>query len=97
LDSGAGETPAALTLQRIQQPLHGTSFSQRRSSCSSTGMDSFSKGSGFSLAFARGLRRRQEAAARVDLQSTARWQCAWAAKSWLDLFQPTTNAEDEKT
>jgi hypothetical protein len=32
----------------------------------------------------------------VDLQSTAWWQCAQAAKSWLDLFQPIANAEDEK-
>jgi hypothetical protein len=44
-----------LTLQQIQQPLRGISFFQRRSSCSLTGKASFSKGSGFSLVFARGL------------------------------------------
>jgi hypothetical protein len=32
----------------------------------------------------------------VDLQSMAQWQCAQVAKSWLDQFQPTANAEDEK-
>jgi hypothetical protein len=85
-----------LTLQQIQQPLHGTSFSWRQSSCSSTGMASFSKDSGSSLAFARGLLWRQAAEARVDFWPKTRWQCARAAKSWLDLFQPTTNVEDGK-
>jgi hypothetical protein len=51
----AGEMPTVLTLQRIQQPLRGISFFRRRSSCSLTGKASFSKGSGSSLAFARGL------------------------------------------
>jgi hypothetical protein len=32
----------------------------------------------------------------MDLQSMARWQCAQAAKSCCDPFQPTANAEDEK-
>jgi hypothetical protein len=87
---------AALTIQQIQQPLHGTSFSQWRSSCSSMGMASFSKYSGSSLAFARGLLWRQAAEARVDVWPKMRWQCARAAKSWLDLFKPTANAEDGK-
>jgi hypothetical protein len=96
LDSDAGEMLVALTLQQIQQLLHGTSFSRRRSSFSSTGMASFSKDSGFSLAFARGLQQRQTAAARVDLQSTVWWQGAQTAKSWPDLSQPNVNAEDGK-
>jgi hypothetical protein len=66
----------ALTLRQIQQPLHGTYFSRQRSSCSSTGMASFSKDRGSSLAFAWGLQKRQTAAARVESQSTARWQRA---------------------
>jgi hypothetical protein len=84
-----------LTLQQIQQPLHGTSFSRWQSSFSLIGMASFSKGSGFSLAFARVLLQRQTAAACVDSQSTAWWQRAQAAKSWPDLSQPTANVEDE--
>jgi hypothetical protein len=57
---------------------------------------SFSKCSGSSLAFARGFLWRQAVATRVDLWLRARWQCARAAKSWLDLFQLIANAEDEK-
>jgi hypothetical protein len=51
----------------------------------------------FSLASARGLLRRQAAAARVDLQLKVRWQCARVADSWLDLFQMAVNVEDGKT
>jgi hypothetical protein len=73
LDSGAGEIPVVLTLRQIQQPLHGTSFSRWRSSCSSTGMASFSKDNGSSLAFAQSLFWRQAAEARMDLWPKTRW------------------------
>jgi hypothetical protein len=45
-----------LTLRQIQQPPYGISSSRRRSSCSLMARVSFSKCSGFSLTFARGLR-----------------------------------------
>jgi hypothetical protein len=57
---------------------------------------SFSKCSGFSLAFARGLWRRQLAAVRVDLQFPAQWQCALAADYLLDLFQMAASVGCEK-
>jgi hypothetical protein len=85
-----------LTLQRTHQPLRGISFFRRRSSCSSTGKASFSKGSGSSLAFARGLCAEATAAVRVDLRSTAWLQCALAADSWLDLLRVTANVGAEK-
>jgi hypothetical protein len=70
-----------LTLRRIQQPPRGISSSRRWSSCSLMVRASFSKCSGSSLAFARGLRRWLLAAVCVDLRFPARWQCALAAAS----------------
>jgi hypothetical protein len=60
------------------------------------GMASFSKDSGSSLAFARGLFWWQAAEERMDLWPKTWWQYARATKSWLDLFQPAANAEDGK-
>jgi hypothetical protein len=70
-----------LTLQRIQRPPLGISSSHRWSSCSWMVRASFSKYSGFSLASARGLQRWLLAAARLDLRSPLRWQCALAVDS----------------
>jgi hypothetical protein len=43
-----------------------------------------------------GLLWRHVAAARVDLQPRAQWQCALVANSWLDLFQMAVSVEDGK-
>jgi hypothetical protein len=75
-----------LTLRRIQQPPSKITSSRRWSSCSLMVRASFSKCSGFSLAFARGLRR-WLLAVRVDLRFPTRWQCALAAASKQDLFR----------
>jgi hypothetical protein len=58
---------------------------------------SFSKCTGFSLAFARGLWRWLPVAARLDLRSALRWQCALAADSRQDLLRMATSAWGEKT
>jgi hypothetical protein len=69
-----------LTLRRIQRLPLGISSSRRRSSSSNWMVrDSFSKCTGFSLAFARGLRRWLLAAACLDLQVPLRRQFALAA------------------
>jgi hypothetical protein len=79
------------------QPLrHGIFSFRNRSSCSLMEKISSSKCNRFSLASARGLLRWQAEETRVDLEPRAQWQCAQVAKSWLDLFQPTANAEDGK-
>jgi hypothetical protein len=85
-----------LTLRRIQQPPPGISSSRRRSSCSWMVRASFSKYSGFSLAFARGLRRWLLVVARLDLQFPLRWQCALAADLLLDLIGMAASAGCEK-
>jgi hypothetical protein len=75
----------------------GISSSRRRSSSSWTARASFSKCTGFSLAFARGLRRWLPVAACLDLRSTLRWQCALAADSRQDLLRMAASAWGEKT
>jgi hypothetical protein len=57
---------------------------------------SFSKCSGFLLAFARGLRRWQLVAVHVDMRFPAWWQCALAADYLLDLFRMAASAGCEK-
>jgi hypothetical protein len=64
-----------LNLRLIQQLPPGIFSSRRRSSCSWMVRASFSKYSGFSLAFARGLQR-WLLAARLDLRFPLTWQCA---------------------
>jgi hypothetical protein len=76
-----------LTLRRIQQPPPEIFSSRRWSSCSWMVRASFSKYSGFSLAFARGLRRWLLAAARLDLRFPLWWQCALAADSSQDMLR----------
>jgi hypothetical protein len=85
-----------LTPGRIQSLHHGIASSRCQSSCSSTEKTSSSKYTGFSLASARGLLRRQLAAARVDLEPRAQWQCARVANFWLDLFKMAANVADGK-
>jgi hypothetical protein len=73
-----GETPAVLTLRRIKRLPLGISSSHRRSSSSWMVRASFSKCTRSLLAFAQGLQCCLSAAARLDLRSTLRWQCALA-------------------
>jgi hypothetical protein len=58
---------------------------------------SFSKCTGLSLAFARGLRRWLPVAARLDLRSTLRWQCALVVDSRQDLLGMAASAWGEKS
>jgi hypothetical protein len=74
-----------LTLWRIPQPPPEIFSSRRRPSCSWMVRASFSKYSGFSLAFTWGLRQRLLAAARLDLRFSLRWQCALVADSSQDM------------
>jgi hypothetical protein len=85
-----------LTLRRTQRPPSGISSSCRRSSCSWMVRASFSKCTGFSLTFARGLRWWLLAAALLDLRFSLRWQCALAADSRRDLPRLAASVWDEK-
>jgi hypothetical protein len=85
-----------MTLRRIRRLPLGISSSHRQSSSSWTARASFSKCTGFSLAFARGLRRWLLAAVRLDLQSPLRWQCALAVDSRHDLLGMAASARGEK-
>jgi hypothetical protein len=74
----------------------GIYSSRRRSSCSWMVRASFSKYSGFSLAFTRGLRRWLLAVALLDLRFPLRWQCALAADSKQDLLRMAASVWGEK-
>jgi hypothetical protein len=86
-----------MTLRRIWRLPLGISSSRRQSSSSWTARASFSKCTGFSLAFAQGLRRWLPVAAHLDLRSTLRWQCALAVDSRQDLLGMAASAWGEKT
>jgi hypothetical protein len=96
LGFGVAETLAAMTLRRIRRLPLGISSSRRQSSSSWTARASFSRCTGFSLAFARGLWRWLPMAAHLDLRSALRWQCALAADSRQDLLGMATSAWGEK-
>jgi hypothetical protein len=85
-----------LTLRRIQRLPPGISSSRRRSSSSWMVRASFSKNSRFLLAFAKGLWWWLLAAARLDLRSTLRWQCALAADSRRDVLRMDASVWGEK-
>jgi hypothetical protein len=81
-----------MSLRPIRRPPHGPSSSRRWSSRSWTEMASFSKCTGSSHAFARGLLRWVSPAAHSDLFFTQRWRRALMAISAQDLFGMATTA-----
>jgi hypothetical protein len=86
-----------MTLRRIRRLPLGISSSRRQSSSSWMARASFSKCTRFSLAFARGLRWWLPVAARLDLRSSLRWQCALAVDSRQDLLEMAASAWGVKT
>jgi hypothetical protein len=86
-----------MTPRRIRRLLLGISFFHRQSSSSWTMRASFSRCTGFSLAFARRLWRWLPVAVRLDLRSAQRWQYALAADSRQDPLGMATSAWVEKT
>jgi hypothetical protein len=79
-------------LMQIRWPPRSPSSSYRRLWRSWTEMASFSKCTGSSRAFARGLLRWLSAAAHLDLLFTQRWRRALTAIAGQDLFGMATTA-----